>query len=75
MHRDGVQIIVCPAVGCQVLVDELTITRFLSDAAVLKKYEYLVAKAFVQGNRHIKWCPAPGCENAVTFPIIKANRY
>ena len=55
-------------------VDELTITRFIDDAAVLKKYEYLVAKAFVTGNRLTKWCPSPGCENALTYPIVKVMK-
>ena len=59
--------------GCRVLVDELTITRLIDDPLVLRKYEYLVAKTFVHGNKLIKWCPAPGCEYAVQFPILKVS--
>jgi ariadne-1 len=62
----------CPAAGCSVSVDELTITNLISDPIVLKKYEYLVAKTFVQGNRLIKWCPAPGCENVVRCQMTRA---
>ncbi len=32
---------------------------------MLKRYHFLVAKEFVGGNPRVRWCPAPGCENAV----------
>ena len=68
-HRliHGAQVISCPAVGCDILVDELTVTRLIGEPEVLRKYQYLAAKAFVAKNKRLKWCPAPGCDNAVTL--------
>eukprot|EP00051_Salpingoeca_urceolata_P027519 m.481836 g.481836 ORF g.481836 m.481836 type:complete len:517 (-) comp22339_c0_seq1:123-1673(-) len=70
---DGTQVIECPELDCPILVDELTVTRLIKDPLVLKKYEYLVAKAFVQGNKHVVWCPSPGCDNAVRLPIVESR--
>eukprot|EP00128_Syssomonas_multiformis_P005032 Colp12_sorted_trinity150504_noHs@20653 len=73
IRDDGIsQNISCPAHGCPILVDELTVTSILSDPEVLNKYTYLIAREFVSGNKHVKWCPAPGCENAIRVPIIAA---
>eukprot|EP01136_Pigoraptor_vietnamica_P020831 Opistho-1_new@70266 len=63
----------CPAHGCNILVDEFTVTSLIQEPRVLQKYQYLIAKAFVQGNKHVKWCPSPGCENAVKVPVIEAK--
>eukprot|EP00123_Amoebidium_parasiticum_P016904 comp23632_c1_seq1/m.40282 comp23632_c1_seq1/g.40282 ORF comp23632_c1_seq1/g.40282 comp23632_c1_seq1/m.40282 type:complete len:505 (-) comp23632_c1_seq1:315-1829(-) len=63
------QQIACPATDCSILVDELTVSDLLKDPAVLKKYQYLIAKAFVGVNKHVKWCPAPGCDNAAKVVI------
>ena len=43
---------------------------------LLKRYHYLVAKAFVRGNRKIQWCPAPSCQYALqlSFPRPRAVR-
>eukprot|EP01134_Creolimax_fragrantissima_P002290 CFRG2290T1 len=64
----------CPASDCQILVDEFTITELLADElVVLEKYRLLVAKAFVAGNTHVRWCPAAGCDNAVKVEILGAK--
>jgi hypothetical protein len=54
VYEWGVQVIPCPAQGCDILVDELTVTRLIDDPTILRKYQYLVAKGFVANNKHIK---------------------
>ena len=39
--------------------------RIIQDASVRGKYRYLITNSFVQANRTLKWCPSPGCGNAV----------
>lgn len=73
INIEGTKFISCPAEKCLILVDELTVTRILRDKATLAKYQYLVAKSFVSGNRHVKWCPKPGCENAVRLGVVEAK--
>ena len=63
--------ITCPAHGCSILVDELTVNELVTEKRLSDKYHYLIAKAFVQDNKHVKWCPAPGCENAVRVAMVQ----
>lgn len=68
------QAITCPGFDCPILADEYTVTQLLAlEPQVLKRYHYLAAKDFVQGNRHIRWCPAAGCENAVRSQNLAAH--
>jgi hypothetical protein len=59
--------------GCAILVDEVTVSELVENETVRQKYQYLIAKAFVAGNKHIQWCPAPGCENAVKVDLAVAK--
>lgn len=69
---EGTACISCAMPGCDILVDELTMTRLISEPDVLRKYEYVIAKEFVSANKRIKWCPAPGCEHALQLPSAGA---
>ena len=40
-------------------------SRIIKDVSVRAKYRYLITNSFVQANRTLKWCPSPGCGNAV----------
>jgi len=55
--------------GCQCneMVPEALFDRFVTDRALLEKYKRWLLDSFVEGQRHIKWCPKPGCTLAVTY--------
>lgn len=64
--EQGQSTIPCPALDCEILVDELTVTTLLdSHDDLMKRYNFLASKAFVEESKDMKWCPAPGCEYAV----------
>eukprot|EP00911_Craspedida_sp_UC1_P002938 UC1_evm4s2143 len=70
----GQAAVCCPAYGCNIFVDEFTVSSLLAKRSeVLHKYYYLAAKDFVMGNKHIRWCPSPGCENAIRSADTSAH--
>eukprot|EP00127_Corallochytrium_limacisporum_P005775 Clim_evm154s210 gene=Clim_evmTU154s210 len=71
MEEGSGQNIHCPQHGCDILVDEWTVSKLILDPKVLSRYEYLVARDFVGSNRYIKFCPAPGCENAIKVQSLQ----
>lgn len=61
----------CPHMKCNLIVDEETIKK-LVDHEVYDKFIRFVTKSFVEdSDGRVKWCPAPGCGNAVTSEMIK----
>ncbi|KAK3812183.1 MAG: hypothetical protein J3Q66DRAFT_349608 [Benniella sp.] len=56
--------ILCPGAGCKVVLDEQTISKVVQEPA-MAKYRSLQDKAYVSDVESLRWCPAPGCENAV----------
>lgn len=62
---EGKAYIPCPSTDCDKLIDEFTVTKLISNPAVLSKYQSAVARVFVVGNKKVKFCPAAGCDNAV----------
>lgn len=62
------QTIECAAHGCDILVDDASVMRLVTDPKVRLKYQHLITNSFVECNRLMRWCPAPECNNA-----IKAN--
>eukprot|EP00039_Didymoeca_costata_P019468 m.337641 g.337641 ORF g.337641 m.337641 type:complete len:517 (+) comp18191_c0_seq1:388-1938(+) len=66
VNVQGQSTIACPAHECDILMDELTVTRLcVNEEELMKRYNFLASKAFVEGNKEIKWCPKPGCEFAI----------
>ncbi|XP_064400829.1 E3 ubiquitin-protein ligase arih1l-like [Halichondria panicea] len=59
------QTIECPASDCKIVVDEETVLTLLREKTVKAKYQHLITNSFVQDHPHLKWCPAPGCPNAL----------
>ncbi len=55
--------------GCQLLVDDGVIASVVDAPEVLSRFQYLAARAHVEGNRRIRWCPGPGCENAIRCAV------
>jgi len=56
----------CPQVKCNLHVDDIFIKK-LVPSPVFNKYLQFVTKSFVQENDEVRWCPTPGCNNAITF--------
>jgi ariadne-1 len=54
----------CIHPNCKQLVTE-DVLMSLVDEAHQKKCESFSLSSFVDGNRKIKWCPAPGCSKAI----------
>ena len=66
---EGQAYINCPHINCLSLVQEPTVKAIVSDDTY-KKYCQFFMKSFVEDNDKVKWCPAPGCGNAVTSDMI-----
>nr|ACE75360.1 ariadne [Glyptapanteles indiensis] len=78
MEEGECQTISCPAHKCDILVDDKTVMRLIKISEVKVKYEYLITNSFVQFNRMLKWCPSPGCNNAIKvqysdFKLVKCS--
>ncbi|XP_060200894.1 probable E3 ubiquitin-protein ligase ARI8 [Lycium barbarum] len=58
----------CPEPRCDAMVGESMIVTLASEKDRLMYYDCLF-RSYVEENRKIKWCPAPGCECAVEFEI------
>lgn len=56
----------CPEPSCMAAVGRDMIDHLAYDADKIKYDNYLV-RSYVEGNKKIKWCPAPGCVYAVEF--------
>jgi len=59
------QMIGCAYPGCKVLLGYQTVMSLLQNEATKEKYQCLLANNFVQHNRYLQWCPAPGCNRAL----------
>lgn len=56
--------ITCPAPKCKTIVHEAAYKNLVSPE-LFERYNSFLLKCFVEDNEHIKWCPAPGCSNAI----------
>ncbi|XP_030371581.1 potential E3 ubiquitin-protein ligase ariadne-1-like [Scaptodrosophila lebanonensis] len=64
------QTISCAALGCDILVNDVIVTKLLSEESVKVKYQRLLTNSFVECNQVLRWCPAIGCTN-----VIKVNYF
>eukprot|EP00727_Mastigamoeba_balamuthi_P006430 m51a1_g2407 putative ubiquitin-protein ligase (716) ;mRNA; f:774107-776751 len=56
--------ITCPAHKCSLIVDQELVERIVPKE-LYAKYVAFITKSFVDDNPDVKWCPAPGCGNAL----------
>lgn len=54
----------CPMPECRAAVPQQVFTH-VADAAHAEKHRRYAVRSFVEDNRRLTWCPAPGCEHAV----------
>jgi len=59
------QTIACAAHGCDILVDDATVMKLVTEPKVKLKYQHLITNSFVECNRLLRWCPMPDCGHAV----------
>uniref|UniRef100_A0A1L8DSV2 RBR-type E3 ubiquitin transferase n=1 Tax=Nyssomyia neivai TaxID=330878 RepID=A0A1L8DSV2_9DIPT len=64
------QSIACAAHGCDILVDDETVMRLVSDSRVKLKYQHLITNSFVECNRLLRWCPSADCTYAVKVTYV-----
>ncbi|KAG5629984.1 hypothetical protein H5410_001701 [Solanum commersonii] len=62
----------CAEPSCKVAVSQDMVDRLTSDDDKKRYYGFLF-RSYVEENRKIKWCPAPGCNFAVEFDIGSDN--
>ncbi|EDV46561.1 potential E3 ubiquitin-protein ligase ariadne-1 [Drosophila erecta] len=68
------QTISCAAHGCDILVDDVTVTKLVLDARVRVKYQQLITNSFVECNQLLRWCPSVDCTYAVKVPYAEPRR-
>ncbi|EDW62442.1 potential E3 ubiquitin-protein ligase ariadne-1 [Drosophila novamexicana] len=68
------QTISCAAHGCDILVDDVTVTKLVPDARVKVKYQQLITNSFVECNQLLRWCPSVDCTYAVKVPYAEPRR-
>jgi len=54
----------CPSFKCPTIVPDSVFFKILP-SELSKKYEKQILRSFVEDNRKMRWCPAPGCERAI----------
>lgn len=71
--RDGPRAVYarCPAPKCQAIVHE-SAYRALVTPEQFNRYNRFLLRTFVEDNQQMKWCPSPGCSNAIF--VEQSNR-
>lgn len=70
MEEGECQMIPCPAHKCSILVDDASVMNLVKDSKVKSKYQHLITNSFVACNKLLRWCPTPGCDNAIKVQHI-----
>jgi len=77
INEGQVTVIACPGRDCLLQLDESTITKMLREKTkgkeLLAKYHQLIANAYVNDSKNVRWCPGKNCENAVRVHLLKEN--
>ncbi|PPD73580.1 hypothetical protein GOBAR_DD29494 [Gossypium barbadense] len=64
----GCLLLRCPEPSCKAAVGPDMIDK-LAPCEEKEKYSQFLLRSYIEDNREAKWCPAPGCENAVNFAV------
>ncbi|EOA39378.1 hypothetical protein CARUB_v10012456mg [Capsella rubella] len=62
----GCLMLKCPEPACLAAVGQDMFDKLSSKEDKEKYYRYFL-RSYVEDNRKMKWCPAPGCEHAIDF--------
>uniref|UniRef100_A0A915J9D8 RBR-type E3 ubiquitin transferase n=1 Tax=Romanomermis culicivorax TaxID=13658 RepID=A0A915J9D8_ROMCU len=63
----------CPAFDCNKLVP-LELIELVLSPTMARKFLKFDIKAFVESNPRMKWCPYPGCTNAIRLPDLNQQQ-
>ncbi|MBA0565871.1 hypothetical protein Golob_010726 [Gossypium lobatum] len=71
---DGPQslLLTCPHPSCRAAVGEDMVGLFASEKEK-NKYSSYIVMSYIESKKMIKWCPGPGCENAIDFVAGSEN--
>ncbi|XP_039062268.1 probable E3 ubiquitin-protein ligase ARI7 [Hibiscus syriacus] len=64
----GCLLLICPEPSCKASIGPDMIDK-LATCEEKEKYSLFLLRSYIEDNRETKWCPAPGCENAVYFAV------
>ncbi|XP_074328446.1 putative E3 ubiquitin-protein ligase ARI8 [Apium graveolens] len=64
----GCLILRCPDPSCRAVVGEDRVSLLVSEDDQ-RKYKRFLVRSYVESNKKIKWCPAPGCECAIEYEV------
>lgn len=73
MDEGNVHRLTCAAQTCDTIVDDQIVMNLIKDPNVKLKYQHLITNSFVECNRLLKWCPQPGCNNAIKARYIESR--
>ncbi|KAM7256120.1 hypothetical protein ACFE04_011861 [Oxalis oulophora] len=62
----------CPDPSCCAAVGIDMIKKLANDEDN-KKYSRYLLRSYIEDSKRTKWCPAPGCENAIQFCSVAGN--
>ncbi|KAF2616447.1 hypothetical protein F2Q68_00038375 [Brassica cretica] len=62
----GCLMLKCPEPSCPAAAGQDMFEKLASKEDKEKYYRYFI-RSYVEDNRKMKWCPAPGCEHAIDF--------
>ncbi|XP_074265165.1 putative E3 ubiquitin-protein ligase ARI5 [Silene latifolia] len=65
----------CPNPVCHAAVVGQDMVDKLASDDERKKHAHYLFRSYVEENKKMKWCPGPGCENAVEFEIGSEGVY
>ncbi|TGZ62929.1 hypothetical protein CRM22_007182 [Opisthorchis felineus] len=53
--------IYCPSYGCNVLIEDESVFRVITNPNVRRRFQKLISNSFVMHNRSLTWCPGADC--------------
>ncbi|PRQ32288.1 putative aminoacyltransferase, E1 ubiquitin-activating enzyme [Rosa chinensis] len=62
----------CPDPACRVAIDGDMVATFCSEEHQ-SKYSYYLRRSYIEASKDTKWCPAPGCEHAISYDGYDGN--
>jgi len=73
--KDGAACVMarCPSPKCRAIVHEQAYKKLISPQ-LYERYNIFLLRSFVDDNTQIKWCPAPGCTNAIKCERINRKQ-
>jgi len=62
----------CMFQSCTEVVPDEFVQKLVSES-VWEKYVQFLSKQFIETSRGVRWCPAPGCTNAIYEPTVEGD--